>query len=100
MNYDVERKTLDRPETVSRLETVISELVGKPIRVRFRTTEAIEVAKRPNLPAAPVQRTQIIEEPEDPYLQDVTRTFGVKSWKVKELVVEAAESDPGETGPE
>ena len=39
-----------------------------------------------------------LEDPEDPFLQEVTRTFGVKNWKVKELIAEGADSkNPGET---
>ncbi len=99
MNYDVERKTLDRPDAVARLEATIAELVGRPIRVQFRSTEAVETAIKQS-PTAPAQRNQIIDEPEDPYLQDVTRTFNVKSWKVKELVPEAGEADSPETAAE
>jgi DNA polymerase-3 subunit gamma/tau len=97
MNYDVERRTLDRPDVIGRLEKIVAELVGKPIRIRFRSIEAVETTKKPSPTAAPATRTQIIEEPEDPYLQDVTNTFGVKSWKVRELVVEARQTEDTET---
>lgn len=99
MNYDVERKTLDRPDTIGRLESVIQELVGIPIRIRFRTVEAVESAAKVKAAAtsAPAQRSQVIEDPEDPYLQDVTRTFGVKNWKVKELLAEPSDNPRAET---
>ncbi|WP_010581761.1 DNA polymerase III subunit gamma/tau [Schlesneria paludicola] len=102
MNYDVERKTLDRPETIARLESVIQELVGIPIRIRFRTVEAVESAAKVKAAAtsAPMQRSQIIEDPEDPYLQDVTRTFGVKNWKVRELLAEPSDNPRAETSVE
>jgi DNA polymerase-3 subunit gamma/tau len=93
MNYDVERKTLDRPETISRLEAILGEIAGQPIRVRFRTAEAVESAAKAGSPAASSSRSQIVDDPEDPYLQEVTGIFGVKSWKVKELIAEVVESD-------
>lgn len=95
MNYDLERRTLDRPETISRLQGIASELLGQTIQVRFRTVDAVESAAKPTpAAAAPVQRGQIIEEPEDPFLQDVTRTFGVKNWKAK-LVEGSTAGSPG-----
>ena len=97
INYDVERKTLERPDTVVRLESILAEVVGQPIRVRFRSAEAVGQVPKPSAVAAPVNRTQIVDEPEDAYLQQVTGVFGVKSWKVKDLVVEAVESDSTET---
>ena len=97
MNYDVERKTLDRPETVARLESVIHELVGMPIRIRFRTVEALESSPKTAAVPAQAPRTQIIEDPEDPYLQDVTRTFGVKNWKVRELIADSSDTSRTET---
>ena len=101
INYDVERKALDRPETVARLEAIIAELVGMPIRVRFRTTDAVETATKPIQAAPTSQRNQVIEEPDDPFLQEITKTFGVQKWLVKELVVvESTENDPTEMGSE
>ena len=96
INYDVERKTLERPETVVRLESILAEVVGQPIRVRFRSAEAVGPVAKATPVAAPANRTQIVDEPEDAYLQQVTGVFGVKSWKVKDLVVEAAEGDSTE----
>ena len=111
LNYDVERKTLDRPESIKRLEDAIAGLVGQEIRVRFRQIAAAEITAPPTKGSSkmtvkptsvpqPVQRSQVIEEPEDPYLQDVTKTFGVKNWKVKELVGEVADTDSAQTDPE
>ena len=100
INYDVERKTLERPETVVRLESILAEVVGQPIRVRFRSAEAVGPVAKPTAVAAPANRTQIVDEPEDAYLQQVTGVFGVKSWKVKDLVVEAVEGDSTEMEPE
>ena len=95
MNYDVERRTLDRPETVSRLEAIVGELTGESIRIRFRTAEAVESAAKPVAALTPSTRVQIVDNPEDSFLQEVTEVFGVKSWKVKELIVEASEADSG-----
>ena len=93
MNYDVERRTLDRPETVSRLEAIVEELTGESIRIRFRTAEAVESAVKSVFAPTPSTRIQIVDNPADPFLQEVTEVFGVKSWKVKELLVEASETD-------
>ena len=94
INYDVDRKSLDRPETISRLEAIASELAGQPIRIRLRTVEAVEPVTKSGTTAAASSRSQIIDDPEDPFLQKVTALFGVKSWKVKDLAVEAAETEP------
>jgi DNA polymerase III subunit gamma/tau len=96
INYDVERKTLERPDTVVRLESILAEVAGEPIRVRFRSAEAEGAVSKPIAVTAPVNRTQIVDEPDDTYLQQVTGVFGVKSWKVKDLVVEDVESDSTE----
>ena len=96
INYDVERKTLERPDTVVRLESILAEVVGQPIRIRFRSAEAVGQVAKPTAVAAPANRTQIVDEPEDAYLQQVTGVFGVKSWKVKDLVVETTEGDSTE----
>ncbi len=96
INYDVERKTLERPDTIVRLESILAEVAGQPVRVRFRSAEAVGPVSKPTAVAAPVNRAQIVDEPEDAYLQQVTGVFGVKSWKVKDVVVEAVESDSTE----
>lgn len=99
-NYNYERKMLDQAEAINRLESLARELTGRPIQVRFRTTDAIEVAAKAETPQV-ATRTQIVEEPDDPFIQDVMNTFGVKNWKVKELVVEAASGEAvAETGSE
>jgi len=91
-NYNYERKMLEQAETIKRIESVARELTGRPIQIRFRTTDAIEAARKPEAPKA-ATRMQIVEEPDDPFIQDVMNTFGVKNWKVKELVVEAASGE-------
>lgn len=93
MNYDLERKALERPETVAKLETITAELVGRPIRIRFRATEAVESVAKLAPVAAATGRSQVVENPEDPYLQVVTKTFGIKNWVVKEQIVESPEND-------
>ena len=100
INYDLDRKALDRPETVSRLEAIAGELVGQPVRVRFRATEAVEPVVKPSAAVANSGRSLVIDDPEDVFLKEVTGVFGVKSWKVRDLVVEVAEADPAEAGPE
>lgn len=102
MNYDVERRTLDRPDSINRIESLITELVGITVRVRFRTIEAQiqESKQKQNSPPVVSQRTQIVEKPEDDFLQSVTKTFGVKSWKQKEVVVESPDGNSADAGSE
>ncbi|WP_397569939.1 DNA polymerase III subunit gamma/tau [Schlesneria sp. T3-172] len=91
INYDLDRKALDRPDTVNRLEAIVAELVGQKVRILFRTGEAVQTAAKPTAAVAAVSRNQVIDEPEDPYIQQITEVFGVKSWSVKELVAEATD---------
>ncbi len=100
LNYDLERKSLDRPETVARLEAITAELVGRMIQVRYRMIEAVEAVAKPVSVVATVPRVQIVDDPDDPFLQDVMKTFGVKSWKVKEVIVETADEGAAESGVE
>lgn len=97
INYDLDRKALDRPETVNRLEAIVAELVGHPVRIQFRTGDAVQAASKPAAAVAAVSRGQIVDEPEDPYIQQITDVFGVKSWNVKELVAEAADEERTES---
>ena len=100
INYDLDRKSLDRPEAISRLEAIASEIAGQPIRVRFRTVDAVEPAAKPGSSVAASSRTLIVDDPEDSFVKDVTGVFGVKSWNVKDIVVESIDSDSTEVGPE
>ena len=100
INYDLDRKALDRPETVGRLEAIVAELVGRPVRIQFRTSEAIQPATKPVTAVAAVSRGQIVDDPEDPYIQQITEVFGVKSWNVKEFVPDAVDDERTEVGSE
>lgn len=83
-NYDLDRRLCDRPEVVSRLEQIVFELVGKRVRVRFHLTEA--VATEPRLVATPMKapaKSRVVEETEDPYLQEMMTVFGIKCWKMQ-----------------
>lgn len=100
INYDVERRTLDRPETVARLEAIAAELVGKPIRIRFRMVEAVETVTKFVAATIASQRQQIIEDPEDPFLKEIATVFGVGSWAIKEVIIEAADENSAENAAE
>lgn len=103
MNYDVERRTLDRPDSITRIEALIAEIAGNDVRVRIRMTQAqVQETKqnKPNSTPAASQRTQIIEEPDDEFLQNVTKAFGVKSWKLKESVVDSSDANSSDAGSE
>jgi len=100
LNYDLERKALERPETMATLETIASELVGQAVRIRIRVTEAVESPARSNPATVAANRIQVIEDPDDPYLEDVAKTFGVKNWVLKEMAIESRENDPSQAGTE
>jgi DNA polymerase-3 subunit gamma/tau len=83
-NYDLDRRQCDRPEVVNRLEQIIFELVGKRVRVRFHLTEAI--AAEPKAVATPAKvpaKSRVVEETDDPYLQEMMDVFGIKGWKMQ-----------------
>ena len=106
VNYDHDRKACDRPEVIGQLERVVSELVGKATKVRFRTLAAsTATASSPetagsgtvgeSVAAMAVGKSRFVELPEDSYLQDVMGVFGIKVWKVQTLAAEPSSS--GET---
>ncbi len=105
VGYDLDRKACDRPEVISQLERIVSELVGHAVKVRFRTLVAPAAASRPETAGsesasdlvAPLAagKSRFVELPEDPYLQDVMGVFGIKVWKVQTLAAETTSS--GET---
>ncbi len=82
-NYDLDRKLCDRPEVVNRLETIVADLVGRSVRVRFQVSERVteEPVKVTPVAAASSAKSKFVELPEDPYLQDVMGVFGIKVWK-------------------
>ena len=84
-NYDLDRKLCDRPEVVNRLEQIVASLVGKRVRVRFLMSEKPADEPVKAVPAVQVSaaKSQFVELPEDPYMQDVMSVFGIKVWKVQ-----------------
>ncbi len=109
-NYDLDRKACDRPEVINQLGRVVSELVGQPTVVRFKTvaatagTPAASPAKleatRPKLGSdagANKGRDGFVEEPTDPFVQSVMTLFGVKGWRVQPLAAEVTGGREGES---
>jgi DNA polymerase-3 subunit gamma/tau len=103
VNYDLDRKACDRPDVISQVERVVSELVGQSTKVRFRTLAAPAVADsekenpasgtvNESVAALAASKSRFVELPEDPYLQDVMGVFGIKVWKVQPLPPEANSS--------
>ncbi|MBS0205957.1 MAG: DNA polymerase III subunit gamma/tau [Planctomycetes bacterium] len=84
-NYDLDRRLCDRPEVVAKLEQIVAGLTGQQVRVRFLVSEAAveEPVKATPPPKAVSSKSQFVEMPEDPYLQDVMNVFGIKIWKVQ-----------------
>jgi DNA polymerase III subunit gamma/tau len=103
VNYDLDRKACDRPEVIAQLERVISELVGRATKVRFRTLAAGQATGpsqiaagsgtvSESVAATAAGKSRFVELPEDPYLQDVMGVFGIKVWKVQTLPPDAGSS--------
>ena len=103
VNYDLDRKACDRPEVIAQVERVVSELVGRATKVRFRTLAGTVVtdssqdasgsgAVSESVAAIAAGKSRFVELPEDPYLQDVMGVFGIKVWKVQTLPPEASSS--------
>ena len=84
-NYDLDRRLCDRPEVVAKLEQIVAGLTGHQVRVRFLVSEgAVEApVKVTPTPKTVSAKSQFVEMPEDPYLQDVMNVFGIKIWKVQ-----------------
>lgn len=84
-NYDLDRRQCDRPEVVNRLEQIVASLVGKRVRVRFLLSDKAAEEPVKATPAVQVSsaKSQFVELPEDPYMQDVMSVFGIKVWKVQ-----------------
>lgn len=84
-NYDLDRRQCDRPEVVNRLEQIVATLVGKRVRVRFLLSEKAAAEPVKVTPAVQVSsaKSQFVELPEDPYMQEVMSVFGIKVWKVQ-----------------
>ena len=100
-NYDLDRRGCDCPEVTAQLERIVSELVGQPTVVRFKTVvvaqEAPTVAdpkpgannpKVVNEAGAIRPRNGFIEAPDDAYVQSVMALFGVKGWRVQQMAAE------------
>jgi DNA polymerase-3 subunit gamma/tau len=83
-NYDLGRRQCDRPEVVSRLEQIVFELVGQRVRIRFHLTEAVAAEpKAATTPAKVPAKSRVVEETDDPYLQEMMTVFGIKGWKMQ-----------------
>ncbi len=96
--YDLGRKACQRPEVVSRIESAISELTGQSIRVRIGVaTDATPPPAPVATPVAPVSR-RTVEDPDDPLVQEVARTFGIETWRVQEFAAVAV-TETDETPP-
>ena len=100
-NYDLDRRGCDCPEVIAQLERIVSELVGQPTMVRFKTVAValeIPVAAAPkpeaknlrvvNETGANRPRNGFVEAPDDVYVQSVMAVFGVKGWRVQPLAAE------------
>ena len=100
-NYDLDRRGCDCPEVIAQLERIVSELVGQPTMVRFKTVAValeIPVAAAPKPEATNPRvvnetgsnrpRNGFVEAPDDIYVQSVMAVFGVKGWRVQPLAVE------------
>jgi len=89
-NYDLDRRLCDRPDVINRLEKIVATLVGKQVRIRFLLSDKAAEEPVKVAPAAPVSsaKSQFVELPEDPYMQDVMSVFPIKVWKVQPQATE------------
>jgi DNA polymerase-3 subunit gamma/tau len=88
--YDLGRKACQRPEVVSRIESTIRDLTGQSIRVRIGVaTEATPPPAPVAAPAAPVSRRVAVDNPDDPLVQEVSKTFGIETWLKQEFTAVA-----------
>ncbi len=106
--YDLDRRGCDCPEVIAQLERIVSELVGQPTVVRFKTvavTQEAPVAPKPEVTNPRVvnetgttrPRNGFVEAPDDVYVQSVMALFGVKGWRVQPMAAEP--SADGEVEP-
>ena len=85
VSYDIHRRACERPEVLSRIESVIKQLTGETIRLKFRLSES-PAAPPPVSPATPVPpRAKMVAEPTDPLVAEVGRVFGIEAWRMQEL---------------
>ena len=96
-NYDLDRRQCDRPEVVHRIEKVVEQLVGRRIRVRFLLGEMLpeEPAKATPVSKSASAKSRIVEEPTDPYLQEMMSVLGIKGWKVQSQGLDADRGPDG-----
>lgn len=96
-SYDISRRACERPEVLARIESVIQDLTGRPIRVRFRLCE-----KSPPVSTAPVAsphsmaRHRSVETPSDRLVAEVGRVFGIEMWTRQELGITRVVTDATE----
>lgn len=96
--YDFSRKACEKPDVVSRLESAVRDITGCHVQVRCRTLENVSTKKSDGYVAKSVGvpgRARIIEEPQDPLVQEVAKAFKVPSWSVQELGRLQAPSEDG-----
>jgi hypothetical protein len=99
-HYDLGRKACEKPEVVSRLEAALAEMAGQPVQLRFRSVQVANPvsAPMPNPVAAGATRRTVVEEPQDPLVQEVGKVFGVPTWLLQELGRQTTVPDESEEG--
>jgi hypothetical protein len=87
VEYDLGRKACEKPEVISRIESALLDITGRPVRLRLKSVAGAVVngpaAAQPT--AAPTARRAAIEDPDDPLVKEVGRVFGVPAWVVQDL---------------
>lgn len=86
--YDFGRKACEKPDVISRLELAVRDITGCHVQVRCRTLENVSPKKADAYDSKSQVvpgRPRIIEEPQDPLVREVAKTFQVPSWSVQEL---------------
>ena len=94
-NYDLDRRLCDRPDIIGRLQVLIARLVGKEIRIRFLLSEAVAVEPVKPVAAAIASavKGRVLEQPDDPFLQDLMTVLGITGWKPRTVSKGSGEAD-------
>ncbi len=76
--YSFSKTYCERPETLKRIESIASELAGKPVHIVIRGDQAVAAAAKPAVvpPTTQSRTRQLDQVRQDPFVQQVVAVFG------------------------